>query len=84
MLCSQREQLWESYNQALDYFSQRVTELTSSRSLSASQFATNAHRCQQANVKCMAARAAWEQHLKDHGCDPTTAKVESQSGKQRG
>jgi hypothetical protein len=65
MICQERYRLWEQYNSALSAFSQAVDELTESKP---GGFTEKVPKAQQANVACKAARAAWEQHIREHKC----------------
>ena len=66
MQCDERELLWQVYNESLTEFSRSADDLTAS--LRAPNFADKVRVCQEANDRCKAARVAWEQHLKKHGC----------------
>jgi hypothetical protein len=65
-LCEERERLWQAYKDALMRFSKNVEELAQA----GPAFPAAAEVCQRANEDCISARRAWEQHLKQHACDP--------------
>ncbi len=71
LMLPEGEQLWASYQQALDCFSARVSALTSP-DLQPFELLGKVRQCREANFSCMKAHATWERHLKNHGCDPTT------------
>jgi hypothetical protein len=66
MHCEERERLWRLYNAALSTFSLAVDELT--ESIKDTRFTDRIHRAQETNSVCKTARAAWEQHIRDHEC----------------
>lgn len=70
MDCPERERLWAAYNEALDTFSQRSSEL--SAAFQTGQFSMQMTSTEGAQKACMDAREAWERHLKEHGCDRTS------------
>jgi hypothetical protein len=58
--------LWNCYNAALTAFSLSVDELSQAQP---TEFSQSIRECQEANLRCKAARLAWENHLEEHNCD---------------
>ncbi|MEP6716037.1 MAG: hypothetical protein ABJC09_10720 [Terriglobia bacterium] len=67
MQCAERERLWADYNKSLDLMTSCVDDLA--QPFTAATFGPRLIAAQGAKDLCQAARAAWENHLRDHGCD---------------
>ena len=74
MHCPEREHLWDTYDTALQAFSiaaSHLYDLSQTASGIRSQNELNMHFnvCHEANQRFMAAKANWERHIEEHGCD---------------